>query len=179
MPFLSGFRTAEENARIPGAAPNSNHLRGLAADLGSGTVSLMRQEINKWNLKIPQYRGSTGSHVEDPTARSSVGGPVAREVNGRMVPVDPEETNDRETGYAMGGIAAGPRSGYFARLHGTEAIVPLPGGRSIPVEMTGVSDKMAQQLEMMSEQISSLNEMVSLMRANNDINNKILRYSMN
>lgn len=36
-----------------------------------------------------------------------------------------------------GGIASGPSSGYPAILHGTEAIVPLGGGRSIPVEMKG------------------------------------------
>jgi tape measure domain-containing protein len=36
-----------------------------------------------------------------------------------------------------GGIATGPGSGYPATLHGTEAIVPLPNGRSIPVEMQG------------------------------------------
>jgi len=39
--------------------------------------------------------------------------------------------------YAGGGVARGPRSGYPATLHGTEAVVPLPGGRAIPVNMTG------------------------------------------
>lgn len=78
-------------------------------------------------------------------------------------------------GYQYGGISSGPRSGYTAMLHGTEAIVPLPNGRSIPVEMTGVSDKMGEQLALMGQQITSLNEMVSLMRTNNDINTRILR----
>ena len=40
-------------------------------------------------------------------------------------------------GYADGGIATGPESGYPVMLHGTEAVVPLPDGRSIPVEMKG------------------------------------------
>lgn len=39
--------------------------------------------------------------------------------------------------YADGGVATGPNSGYPAMLHGTEAVVPLPNGRSIPVEMSG------------------------------------------
>ena len=39
--------------------------------------------------------------------------------------------------YAGGGVARGPRSGYPAILHGTEAVVPLPGGRAIPVQMNG------------------------------------------
>lgn len=38
-------------------------------------------------------------------------------------------------GYAAGGIARGRDAGYPAILHGTEAVVPLPNGNSIPVEM--------------------------------------------
>ena len=40
-------------------------------------------------------------------------------------------------GYASGGIARGPNAGYPAILHGTEAVVPLPNGKDIPVEMKG------------------------------------------
>ena len=40
-------------------------------------------------------------------------------------------------GYSSGGIARGSDAGYLAKLHGTEAVVPLPNGRSIPVEMSG------------------------------------------
>ena len=39
--------------------------------------------------------------------------------------------------YARGGIARGRDAGYPAILHGTEAVVPLPNGKSIPVEMAG------------------------------------------
>lgn len=40
-------------------------------------------------------------------------------------------------GYSEGGIASGRQAGYPVMLHGTEAVVPLPNGRSIPVEMSG------------------------------------------
>jgi len=40
-------------------------------------------------------------------------------------------------GFAEGGISTGPRSGYGAMLHGTEAIVPLSRGRAIPVQLSG------------------------------------------
>jgi len=40
-------------------------------------------------------------------------------------------------GYSAGGIARGSDAGHLAMLHGTEAVVPLPNGRSIPVEMQG------------------------------------------
>jgi hypothetical protein len=39
-----------------------------------------------------------------------------------------------ELGFANGGIASGPMSGYPVTLHGTEAIIPLNNG-SIPVEI--------------------------------------------
>ena len=39
------------------------------------------------------------------------------------------------SGYRNGGIASGPISGYSTTLHGTEAVVPLPDGKAIPVEM--------------------------------------------
>ena len=41
-------------------------------------------------------------------------------------------------GFSKGGVASGPSSGYPVTLHGTEAIVPLPDGRSIPVVMQGM-----------------------------------------
>jgi hypothetical protein len=37
----------------------------------------------------------------------------------------------------VGGLARGPNTGYLAELHGTEAVVPLPNGRSLPVELRG------------------------------------------
>lgn len=41
--------------------------------------------------------------------------------------------------YSTGGIARGRDSGYPAILHGTEAVVPLPDGKNIPVQMKGSS----------------------------------------
>jgi tape measure domain-containing protein len=40
---------------------------------------------------------------------------------------------------SLGGVASGPTSGYPATLHGNEAVIPLSGSRSIPVEMRGGS----------------------------------------
>jgi len=39
--------------------------------------------------------------------------------------------------YSRGGIATGRDGGYPAVLHGTEAVVPLPNNRSIPVDLQG------------------------------------------
>ncbi len=40
-------------------------------------------------------------------------------------------------GYRSGGVANGPSRGYPAMLHGKEAVVPLPHGNKIPVELKG------------------------------------------
>lgn len=43
--------------------------------------------------------------------------------------------------YSAGGVAKGPQAGYPAILHGTEAVVPLPNGKSIPVDMKGAGQQ--------------------------------------
>lgn len=45
-----------------------------------------------------------------------------------------------EPGKALGGISEGPTSGYMEKLHGTEAVVPLGSGRSIPVDISGMGN---------------------------------------
>jgi hypothetical protein len=58
----------------------------------------------------------------------------------KQVP-DATEIGDSEPaeslpGAANGNILQGSKSGYLAMLHGTEAVIPLPDGRSVPVNLT-------------------------------------------
>ena len=62
-------------------------------------------------------------------------------------------------------------------IHGTEAVVPLSGGRSIPVEMPGLTASMSGQINMMAMQITKLDELIDAMHNNNDISSKILKAS--
>jgi len=71
-----------------------------------------------------------------------------------------------------GGILSGPRSGYSATLHGTEAVVPLPDGRSIPVSNPG-----GGSMEIQAAQLDALEELVSTMKNQVSISSKILQYS--
>ncbi|MBF83555.1 MAG: hypothetical protein CL489_03660 [Acidobacteria bacterium] len=41
--------------------------------------------------------------------------------------------------FDQGGVAKGRQAGYPAIMHGTEAVVPLPNNRSIPVELKGAT----------------------------------------
>lgn len=76
---------------------------------------------------------------------------------------------------ASGGVFSGPKSGFPAVLHGTEAVVPLPNGQSIPVEMKNFPDKIKNQLGIIRMQTEKIEEIIEIVRGNNDINYKILR----
>lgn len=77
--------------------------------------------------------------------------------------------------FAYGGISAGPRSGYLSMMHGTEAVIPLPGGRNVPVEMTGVSDRMGEQVSILTEQVGRFDQMINLLQSSVDMQGKIYR----
>jgi len=78
-----------------------------------------------------------------------------------------------------GGIATGPKSGYSATLHGTEAVIPLPDGKTVPVVMPELVSGLRDQMSMMGAQLMALQDMVSLMRDQTTISNKILQAANN
>ena len=78
---------------------------------------------------------------------------------------------------AYGGVMSGPKSGYQGMLHGDEAVIPLAGGRSVPVEMPAFTGSLAEQISLLSEQNNMLGELISLMSNNNSISSKILQAS--
>lgn len=99
-----------------------------------------------------------------------------------------------EPSFAKGGITSGPISGYQATLHGTEAVVPLPDGKSIPVTTQSSSEKTSAEHHLV-EQVNSLKElvrevgltnsmnaqnygeMIKQLKNSNDINSRILNNS--
>ena len=74
---------------------------------------------------MPGYQGLGGG---GPTRLSRYGGMY--DASGKSMP-----------GYATGGIARGPDSGYPVMMHGAEAIVPLPNNKSIPVDLRGAGQQ--------------------------------------
>jgi hypothetical protein len=73
-----------------------------------------------------------------------------------------------QKGKALGGISTGPVSGYSEILHGTEAVVPLPDNRSIPVSMDSSSITAA-----VNQQSGILAEILRAMQNNNSISSQI------
>ena len=83
------------------------------------------------------------------------------------------------TSNATGGIVSGPDSGFLSELHGTEAVVPLPDGETIPVtlnssgsnrslaELVSISRNMLSQMTATAQRMES---MVKAMEQSNNIN---------
>lgn len=91
-------------------------------------------------------------------------------------------------GYQHGGITLGPKSGHLELLHGIEAVVPLPDGKTIPVSMNvdELVSRLAQLIStpannsnsasgIMSEQLSRLDTLINVMQDQVSVSNKILR----
>ena len=77
---------------------------------------------------------------------------------------------------ATGGVLSGPKGGYEAMLHGTEAVIPLPSGQSIPVQMNGGgSSTPPEQLAMLAQELGKLEMLVRIVQKNNDITTRILQ----
>ena len=70
--------------------------------------------------------------------------------------------------FADGGVSKGPVSGYSATLHGTEAVVPLPDNKSIPVNLDSSSITAA-----VHQQTSVLSEILRAMQNNNSLTSQI------
>lgn len=99
--------------------------------------------------------------------------------------------------FANGGISRGPRSGYLAKLHGREAVVPLPDGRTIPVSIQGLEygkmfdtlksdmgnmlSQVRDVLSVVSQKMDNatmirlMDEMVRVQKSSVDIQNKMLK----
>ena len=92
-----------------------------------------------------QFKDLVNSILEDLARlmiRQSITGPLAGALAGAFSGGGGAHVNmmggaTTAFGFASGGIASGPSSGYLTALHGTEAVVPLSGGRAIPVELKG------------------------------------------
>jgi hypothetical protein len=198
----SGFKNA-----VIRAAEEYNSTTGKKMRINSAKRDSEDQErlYNAWIA-----RGKTGMPVGKPgTSRHEHGIAVDIQNYGdpkavtamnnqglyQKVPNDPVHFQ-----FAKGGISMGPRSGYLATLHGPEAIVPLPDGKSIPVKMdtnnsaSGMMDSFRGDLNNMMGQIRDvlillsdktndpkmvglMDEMVRAQKSSVDIQQKMLRAS--
>jgi len=151
LKYFSAFNDTYERGA------GSKHGKGLALDFTLNDPS-KSESATQTVAGLLKGQGRVINEYLNPS-RSATGGHIHAEL--------------RE--FLNGGIATGPRSGYAATLHGTEAVVPLPDGKTIPVTMPGYSDSMSEQLNVMGAQLYALQDLVSAMRDQNSISTKILQ----
>jgi len=107
-------------------------LRGLF-DSGSGMTF-----IERLGNVFAEGASGFGSLFSDLIGTIGTGGEAGSGLFGLISGLfAPARYGMKPMGYATGGIARGPQAGYPAMLHGTEAVVPLPSGGKIPVDMKG------------------------------------------
>tara|TARA_R100001440_G_scaffold35191_1_gene54176 strand:- start:44202 stop:45626 length:1425 start_codon:yes stop_codon:yes gene_type:complete len=78
-------------------------------------------------------------------------------------------------GFNQGGIASGPKSGYPVTLHGTEAVVPLPDGRTIPVSIKGDIGSRGSQTNNININVTGGGDSREIARAVSNEVSKVLR----
>jgi hypothetical protein len=180
---LSGLNDSLVNS-LTQAATEYNSITGKTIRVTSGKRSReeqaeLYQKYMSGQSKFPAAPPGKSKHelgnsvdISQADADAMAGmGLLAKYGLGRPVAGDP--VHIEKISAADGAILSGPRSGYQPNLtmHGTEAVVPLPDGRSIPV--TGG----ANSGEFMTAQLDKLDELISVMKSQLSVSNKLLSYS--
>ncbi len=188
LTVTSGFR--------PGAA---NHGTGDAIDLGFGSNQLSEADRNKLYVKAldlgfngigAEYNAPGGAHIHLDTSHPGL---MAWGSNYKWPPSGDSPfltqlITDRRAGKTdtpipsleKGGIASDPNisapsNGYETTLPDTDAVVPLPDGRSIPAQISdGNSSGSGEQVALLTQELAKLDSLLSVMSKQNDITNRML-----
>ena len=151
LKYFSGLNDSRPNDG------KSKHGAGLALDV-------VLNDPEKYASALSTIKGMTGVSFAqfEPGGKKNANGSIS---SGAHI--------HAEVSAASGAILSGPTSGYRPNLtmHGTEAVVPLPDGRSIPVSGGGESTSL------MAAQLDKLDELVSVMKSQLSVSNKLLSYS--
>ena len=127
-----------------------NTAKALAAGDFAGAAAGLRD--SKWFQQV----GNRGQEITSLMAQAGAGG-------GKMQSA------------ANGGILSGPKGGYAAMLHGNEAVVPLPDGRTIPVQNIGADDNSFEINKLTTMKIAKLEQLINGMQKHSDTSRKILQ----
>ena len=85
-----------------------------------------------------------------------------------------QDTTAKRQSAASGGILSGPKTGYQVALNGTQAVVPLPDGKTIPVQIQGNKNQY-EQVNLLTMELNKLDSMLQVMNKQNDISRRILQ----
>ena len=159
--FQTSFATAFEEI-IKGTKNAADAFRSMAKSIVASLSKVIAQIIA---LKLIEASSSILSSMFGAPRGIAPGQPGYQPINAQTPPLPPASSasapgsiqvryggiteprgfryGGKTQDYSRGGIARGRDSGYNAVLHGTEAIVPLPHGRAIPVEFMKTGNSMS------------------------------------
>lgn len=146
--YFSGFNDKFHQEK----SPSSKHTQGLAGDfvLSSPPSKERGEEI------MAMLKGLGASVVID-----EYNNPSSKATAGHIHFQVPE--------FELGGLAMGPNSGYMAKLHGTEAVIPLDNNQGNFVELFEEIAENSRSTNMLLE------ELVRSQKNSVDVQTKILR----
>lgn len=135
---FAGSLESAFNGIITGTMSVKEAFASMATSILQSLAKIVSQRLALSILTsmIPGSFGA-GAGVSD----GSTGGDLLSSIVGGYRYGGVVSNSTKVPGYSTGGIAKGRQSGYPAILHGTEAVVPLPNGKSIPVEMKNSSSQ--------------------------------------
>ena len=131
------YRRAEVAEQEAGGAHTFNEAIYFQNKLNQLNSNRDTQEVKAASAKYGVSGVWTLADVKSAFAQSGLTAQQHYERFGRGEGVSPYAL--QTTGYADGGIATGPKSGYWELLHGTEAVIPLGRG-SLPLTLQGGLD---------------------------------------
>ena len=124
-------------------------LQDLVDQMRQEYEATVEQQIADYDSEILQLQEEAVGYLEEIKD-------YMRDLFDILNTVDPSNIGIRgpgDPGFAAGGIAIGPRSGYPALLHGTEAIIPLDSG-PIPVRVD--MRELAQEVRELREEVRTI-----------------------
>jgi hypothetical protein len=129
----------KESMTMDKFSKNLNQFSGVIGMMGALTGN--EEKTAKIMAKVAQIQLMIVAYERAKMAIQEGGGTLLGTIGKFFTGADPARNggimSKHGRSYAGGGVASGPTSGYGATLHGTEAVVPLPNDRSIPVELKG------------------------------------------
>jgi len=131
---------------LPDLRKGTGEKAGNAAGMGAGAVAggLGGAAIGTWAGGLVGALGGPAGAIAGAAIGRWIGGAIGTWVGGDIGSTaggavgkvfDPSKPNEAYPGKAKGGISTGPTSGFWEKLHGTEAVIPLPDGKTIPVSL--------------------------------------------
>ena len=145
---------------------------GLKDSLWYKQVGQRGKKITSLIAEGGPSQNGTGKGAEA-TQLSSTAVPI--QIAQAEAPITPDSTSKKMQSAQIGGILYGDMSGYQAMLHGTEAVVPLPDGKSIPVNMPEEDNESAVLVSLLSEKVQKLTLLVDGMSKHMEMSRQLLQ----